>query len=112
MEDPVRPVIIGIRTAHYTNHRQVLTVSSSNGVQNAKPTNREGDHTRSDPFGTSVAIGCVASVELVAAADQVELRLGYQMVQKGQVEVARNREDIPDANLNKPPSQVAAQRAA
>lgn len=80
MEDPIRAIVIGIRPTNYANHRQVLTVSSGDGVEDAEPTDGEGDHTRANSLGTRVAVCCVAGVELIAAADQVELWLGDQMV--------------------------------
>lgn len=112
MQDPVSAIIVGIWATHNANHRQILTVSTSNSVQHAKPTNGESDHTGTHALGPSIAVGGVAGVELVAAADQVQLGLGDQVIQKGQIEIPRNREHIPDSNLDEPPSEVTAERAA
>lgn len=112
MEDPVRPVVIRVGPTNDTNHRQVLTVRAGDRVENAQPTNSESHHARAHAPGPRVAVGGVPGVELVAAADQVQLRLGDQVVQEGQVKVTGHGEDVPGADLDEPPSQVAAQRAA
>lgn len=112
VQDPVSAIIVGIGATHNANHRQILTVSTSNGVQHAKPTDSESDHTCTHALGSSIAISGVAGVELVAAADQVEFRLGDQVIQKGQIEIPRNREHIFDSDLDEPPSEVTAERAA
>jgi hypothetical protein len=80
MEDPVSTVIVGVGSTNYTNHRQVFTVSSGESVEHTESTDGEGHHTSSHAFGSSVAIGRVACVELVISADQVQLRLGDQVV--------------------------------
>lgn len=111
MEDPIGPVVIRIGPTNDTDHRQVLTVRAGDGVENTQPTNGESHDARAHSPGPRVAIGGVAGIELVAAADQVELRLGDQVVQEGQVEVAGHGEDVLGADLDEPPSQVAAQSA-
>ena len=88
MEDPISSVVIGIRPADYTNHRQILTVRAGNSIDHAQATNGERDDAGANSSGPGIAIGGVPSVELVAATDQVELRLGDQMVQEAQVEVS------------------------
>lgn len=112
MEDPIRSIIVRIRTSDYTNHRKILAVSSGDGVDDAEAADGERDDARADTFSTRVAVGCVASVELIAAADHVELRLGDQKIEEGQIEVTGNREDVSYADLDEPPSQVAAESAA
>lgn len=111
MEDPIGPVIIGVGPTDYTNDRQVLAAGTGNSVQDAEPAHSESDDTRAHAPGASVAVGGVPGVELVAAADEVEPGLGEQVVQEGQVEVAGDGEDVVDADLDKPPSQVAAESA-
>lgn len=81
VQDPVRPVVIGIRPSHDTDHRQVLTVSPCDGVEHAETPNRERHHARAHTPSSRVPISRIAGVQLVAAADQVQLRLGYQVVQ-------------------------------
>lgn len=111
VEDPVCPVIVGIGTADYTNHRQILTVRAGNSIDHAQSTNRERNRTGANSSRPSIAIGGVPGVELVATADQVELWLSDQVVQESQVEVAGDGEDVLDADLHKPPSQMTTQRA-
>lgn len=111
MEDPVGAVVVGIRSTDDADHGEVLAASTGDGVQDAEATHRERDDARAHAFGTSVAVGSVASVELVTAADDVELRLGDEVVEKGQIEVAGDGEDVPNADLHQPMSKVAAKSA-
>lgn len=111
VEDAIGPVIIGVGPTDYTNDRQVLAAGTGNSVQDAEPAHSESDNTGAHAPGARVAVGGVPGVELVAAADEVEPRLGDQVVQEGQVEVAGDGEDVVDTDLDKPPSQVAAERA-
>lgn len=76
VEDPIRAVVVGVRPTDYANDRQVLTVRTSDGVQDAEPADCKGNDARADAPGTRVAVGGVAGVELVAAADEVEAGLG------------------------------------
>ena len=71
MQDPVSPIIIRIRAADDTDNGQILTVSASNSVQDAKATHSERHHTGPHASGACVAVGGVSGVQLVAAADQV-----------------------------------------
>ena len=111
VKNPVGAVIVRIRSTNYTNHRQILTIGTRNCVQNAEAAHSERHHTSSHAPRTGVAVGSVAGIEFVAAADVVELRLGDQVIKQRQVKVSGNREDILDADLNEPPCQVAAERA-
>ncbi|RDY08913.1 hypothetical protein CR513_06800, partial [Mucuna pruriens] len=111
MEYPIGAVVVRVGSSHHANHRQVLAVSSGDGVQDAESAHGEGDHARPHALRTRVAVGGVAGVELVAATHEVELRLGDEVVQERQVEVAGDGEDVPHADLHEPPSQVATQRA-
>lgn len=90
MEDPISPVVIGIRPADYTNHRQILTVRAGNSIDHAQSTNGERDGAGANSSGPGIAVGGVPSVELIAATDQVEPGLVDQVVQEGQVEVSRD----------------------
>ena len=111
VKNPVGAVIVRIRPTNYTNHRQILTVGTRNGVQNAEATHSERHHTSSHAPRTRVAVGGVAGIELIAAAHKVEPRLGDQVIKQRQVKVPGNREDIPDADLDEPACQVAAESA-
>lgn len=109
MKDPVGSVIIGVWASNDANQRQIFTVSTGDSVKHAKPTNGEGHDTGADPTGASVPIGSVSGIQLVTATDQVEPGLGYQVVEKRQVEVAGDREDVGGADLDEPASEVAAE---
>lgn len=99
MEDPVGSIIVGVGPTNYANHRQVLTVSSSNSVEDTKPTNGEGNYARANALGARVAIGSIASVELITAANKVEVWLGYEVIEKCEVEVTGHREHVSHADL-------------
>lgn len=109
VEDPVSSVVVGIGTSDDANQRQILAVRTGDRIEDAEPTDGESDDARTDAPGSSVAIGGVPSIEFVAAADVVERRLGDEVVKEGEVEVARNGEDIGDADLHEPASEVATQ---
>lgn len=111
MEDPVGTVVIGIGPADYTNHRQVLTVRAGNSIDHAQPANRERDDAGANSPGPGIAVGGVPGVELVAATDRVELGLGDQVVQEGQVEIAGDGEDVRHSDLDEAPSEVTTQSA-
>ena len=112
VENSISTVVVGVGTSDDTNDRKVLTVSAGDGVENAEPADSEGDNTCTDAAGPGVAVGGVASVELVTAANVVETRLGNDAIEKSEVEVSGNGEDVVDANLNKTVSDVAAEGGA
>lgn len=108
MKDAVSPEIVRIGAANYTNQGEVLAVGAGNSVEDAEAADGEGDDACPDAAGPSVTVSGVPGVELVAAADVVEPRLGNEMVEKGKVKIAGDGEDIADADLDEPASDVAA----
>lgn len=108
MEDPISPIIIGVGSSDNANNREIFTVSTSNGVDDAEAANGERDDTGTNPTRPGVSISSIASIELIAAANVVEPRLSNKVIKKGQVEVTRHGEDIFNPNLDKPVSQVTA----
>lgn len=75
MKDSVSSIIVGVRATNDTNERQVLTISTGNGVQNRKTTDGKRDNTRTNTAGPSVAISGISSIKLVTAADVIKRRL-------------------------------------
>lgn len=112
VENSVSAVVVGVGASDDTNDGQVLAVSPGNGVENAEPPDGEGDDTCTDSTSPGVAIGGIPGVELVAAADVVQTRLFDEAVEKGEVEVAGNSEDVLDADLNQTVGDVAAEGGA
>lgn len=108
LQNPVRPVIVRIRSTYDANDRNILAVSSGDGVEDAESTDRERNNTGADAAGPSVAVGGVSSVELVAAGDEVEAGISNEMIEESEVEVTGNGEDVGDADLDETASQVAA----
>jgi len=88
MQNTVGPKIIGVGPTSDANDGEVLTVGAGNGVDHTEPTNSESNNTRPHALGPRVAISSVASVELVAAANQVQF--SYQVVQQSQVKITRH----------------------
>lgn len=105
---PVRPVVVGVGPADDADHRQVLAVGPGDGVEHAEPADGERHDAGPDAPGAGVAVGGVPGVELVAAADEVEPRLGDEVVEEREVEVAGDGEDVGDADLDEPVGDVAA----
>lgn len=110
VKDPVCSIVVRVRSTNDANERQILTVSSGDSVDYAETTNGKGNNASSDATGAGIAVGGVAGVELVAATNKVELRLGDEVVEQSQIEVAGNREHVGDADLHQPPCKVAAER--
>lgn len=110
VEDPVGAVVVGVRPTDDADDGEVLAVGSGDGVDDAETADSEGDDAGAHATRAGVAVGGVAGVELVAAPDEVEGGLVDEVVEKGQVEVARDGEDVGDAHLDQTPGQVPAQR--
>lgn len=109
VKNSVCPVVIGVGTTDYANERQVLAVRAGDRVEDAEAADGEGHDARADAAGAGVAVSGVPGVELVAAADVVEARLGDEVVEECQVEVAGDGEHVRHADLDEPACQVAAQ---
>lgn len=109
VEDPIRPVVVGVGPADDADNRKVLAVRAGDGVDDAQTADGEGHDARADAPGPSVPVGGVPGVELVAAADVSEPGLGYEVVEESEVEVAGNGEDVADADLHEAPRDVAAE---
>lgn len=100
MKDPAGSIVVGVRPTNDANEGQVLTVSSSNSVEHAESTDGERHDAGADAACSSVAVSGVPSVELVAAADEVELRFSDEVVEQREVEVAGDGEHVGDADLS------------
>jgi hypothetical protein len=90
MQDPVTAVIVGVGTTHDANERQVLTVSSGDGVDDAQTPDGEGDHHGSHTLPSGVPIRGIAGIDLVAATDVVQSWLRQQMIQQDEVKISRH----------------------
>lgn len=110
MQDPVGTVIVRVRTSDDANHREILTVRAGDCVEDTQPSDCERHDARADASSPSVTVGCVPCIELIAAADQVERWLSYEVVEQREVEVAGNGKHVADADLHQPPGNVAAER--
>ncbi|XP_057982313.1 uncharacterized protein LOC131167526 [Malania oleifera] len=84
---------------------QVLAVGSGDRVENAETADSENDDVDSDSAAAGVAVSGVPSIELIAAADEVEAGLGDEVVEEGEVEVAGDEEDVVDTDFD----EVAAE---
>lgn len=109
VKNPAGSIVIRVGSSNYTNQRQVLTVGSSDRIENTEPPHSESNNTRADATRASVAISGVAGVELVAAANVGEPRLCDEVVEEGQVKVTGHSEDVSDADLDESASKVATQ---
>jgi hypothetical protein len=109
MQDTVGPIVIRIRPPNDTDDGQILTVSPRDRIDDAEAPNCERNGAGPHASGSRIPIGSVASVQFVAATDEIEARLCQQMVQQSEIEVPRNRENVIDPNLNEPPCQVTPQ---
>lgn len=80
VENSIGTIIIGIGTTNNTNDGKIVTVSTSNGVDNAEASNCEGDNTGTDTPGPRIAICTITCVHLIATAYEVEPRLGNEII--------------------------------
>ena len=69
-EDSVAAVVVGVGSANDADEGEVLVVGAGDGVEDA---DSEGDDARANALSRRVVVGSVAGVELVAAADEVEV---------------------------------------
>ncbi len=100
MEDPVSTIIIGVRTSNDTYHREILTVGTSDGVEDDQTTHSKRHDASSDATGPSITVGSVSGVKLVATADEFKTRLSNEVVGEGKVKVTGNGENVADADLD------------
>jgi hypothetical protein len=70
MEDAIGAIVIGVGAPRDTNDGEILTVSTSNGVEDAEATNSEGDNASTNTVGSGIAIGSIACIELIAASNE------------------------------------------
>jgi len=112
VQDAVGAVVVGVGTAHDADHGEVLAVRAGDGVEHAEPADGERDGAGADATGAGVPVGGVPGVELVAAADEAQPRLGDEVVEQGEVEVAGDGEHVGGADLHEPPRQVPAESGA
>lgn len=109
MQDPVGAEVVRIRAPDNANHREILTVCSSNGVDDTEPSDSERDDHCTNAFPPSVALSSVSGVDLVAASDVVDAGLVDKMVQQDEVEISGHSEDVANPNFNKPACKMTAQ---
>jgi hypothetical protein len=109
VENPVGPIVIGVGPTNNANERQVLTVRAGDGVEYTQSTDGERNNTRADATRARVSVSSVSSVELVAASDVGESRLGDEVVEEREVEIAGNGEHVGDTDLDQSTCQVATQ---
>ena len=67
VEDLTGVVVVGVGFANNTDEGEVLVVGAV--------ADGEGDDARTNALGPHIAVGDIASVELVAAADEVDVWL-------------------------------------
>ncbi|CAL2254357.1 unnamed protein product [Prunus armeniaca] len=93
-----------LSASNYTNHRQVLTVGSSDCIDNTELSHSESNNTRVDATRVSIA-----GIELVTAGNVRKPGLCDEVVEEGQVKVTGHSEDIGDADLDWSANKVATQ---
>ena len=110
MEDAIGAIVVGVRPTNDADQGQVLAVRSGDRVEHAEPADGERDDARTDASRTCVAVGSIAGVELVTAADDVERGLSDEVIQQREVEVAGNGEDVGDTDFDEAARKVATER--
>lgn len=83
VKNSIGAIIISIGSSNNTNHREILTISPSNGVEHTKPTHSKRDHTSPNATRPGIPVSGVASIELIAAPNVGEPGLGNEVIEKG-----------------------------
>lgn len=109
VENAVGPEVVGVGAADDADDREILAEGPSDGVEDAEPANGERHRAGPDPTGPGIAIGSVPGVQLIAAAHEPQPGLGDQVVEEGEVEVPGDGEHVLHPDLDKAPSDVAAE---
>lgn len=112
MQDPVGAVVVRIRPTDNADDRQILTVGSSDTVDNTETSDGESDHNCTDAFPSGVPIGSISCVDLVAATNIIDARLIQEVIEQDEVEVSRHSEDIVASDFDKPASEMPAQASS
>ncbi len=68
MQDTVGAKIVGVGTTHDADDREVLAVSTSDGIDDTETTDSEGDHHCPHSLPSSIPISSIARIDLIAAA--------------------------------------------
>lgn len=77
MKNPVCSIIIRIWSPHNADHRKVLTVSSSYGIDHTQTSHGEGHSTCTHSMSSCVSVSCVTGIEFIATSDQLQPRFGH-----------------------------------
>jgi hypothetical protein len=70
MEDAVGAIVIGVGAPYDTDDGEILTVGASNGIEDAKATDSEGNNASTHAMGSGIAICSISCIELIAAANE------------------------------------------
>ncbi|RZR95305.1 hypothetical protein BHM03_00024137 [Ensete ventricosum] len=107
VEDAVRAVVVGVRPSDDADNGEVLAVRAGDGVEHTEPADGEGHDAGADPAGAGVAVSGVPGVEFVTASHEAKSRLGDEVIEEGEVEVAGHGEDVESTNLDEAAGDVA-----
>lgn len=109
VQNPICAIIVGIGTPDDTDDGEILAVSTGDGVENAESADRERDDAGSNAARPGISVGRITRIDLITAADVVEARLGNEVIEKGEVEVSGDGEDVGDSDLDEAVGDVAAE---
>ncbi|RRT69763.1 hypothetical protein B296_00029159 [Ensete ventricosum] len=107
VEDAVRAVVVGVRPSDDADNGEVLAVRAGDGVEHTEPADGKGHDAGADPAGAGVAVSGVPGVEFVTASHEAKSRLGDEVIEEGEVEVAGHGEDVEGTNLDEAAGDVA-----
>ncbi|KAG6547835.1 hypothetical protein Mapa_010652 [Marchantia paleacea] len=110
MQNATGSIVVRIGATDDTNDGEVLAVGAGDGIDDAQAADREGHDHGPHALASGVPVSRVAGIELVAAADEVELRLEQQLVQQEEVEIAGHVEHVLDSDFYQATRDVPSQR--
>ena len=92
------------------HHRHVFGKGAGDAVDGAELAHAEGGRQRREALDAAVAVGGVGGVQLVAGADPGDVGMRHDLVEEAEVVVARQAEDVADAEFGQAVQQVLADR--
>ena len=110
MKKMVRGPVVAVGRAGHQNDGQILGISAADRIECRERADAEGDDGSRCTPRPGIALGAEAAIQLVAAINLLQVFVGQELVEQGEVVVAGNREMMLQTNLREPCRKIAANR--
>ena len=88
----------------------MLRIRSRDSGNSAQLTHAVGREQRANTSGSGVPVGSIRTVQLIAVADPADVRVRLNLLQKLEIEVTGDAEDVANADLFQTREQKLANR--